>query len=340
MGWLSLVLVLLGLSALLGCAAANRFYVPPAVEPVAVQRAGAAPLPFSSRLTLSTWNVGYAGMGRESDFVFDLGRQKRPLSASLVDKNLAGILEQVRKFDSDIILLQEGADPSWVNYRRDVIGAIAAALPGYSYIYSADVDTRGVPPPWNVRVGNATFSRISLSSAERRGLPLEPTFQLGVFRKSYRMLVARIGDGREWVIINIHLSTFDSAEDDVRRAQATALLAFAEAQYRAGRYVVIGGDWNLRLARNDFPNTTEERFKFWIRDFPSDLTPEGWSWAVDPMIPTVRTAYQPYVAGENYTLNIDGFLVSPNVRIESVAGLDLDFEFSDHQPVTAAVAMR
>ena len=154
------------------------------------------------------------------------------------------------------------------------------------------------------------------------------------------MHILRIADGRQWVIINIHLSTFDTPEDDVRRQQVIALLDFARNEYARGNYVVIGGDWNLRLVENSFPNTTEERFKFWIRDFPQDLVPDGWRWAIDPAIPTVRTAYQPYVEGENFVLNIDGFLVSPNVGIQAVRGMDLEFMYSDHQPVTAEFVMQ
>lgn len=43
----------------------------------------------------------------------------------------------------------------------------------------------------------------------------------------------------------------------------------------------------------------------------------------------------PYVRGENFTTVIDGFVLSPNVRAENVRMRDLDFQFSDHQPVDA-----
>jgi len=50
---------------------------------------------------------------------------------------------------------------------------------------------------------------------------------------------------------------------------------------------------------------------------------------------------RPYVRGENFTTAIDGFVISPNVRAESVRTRDLDFQFSDHPPVDAGfVAVR
>ncbi|MEM9317930.1 MAG: endonuclease/exonuclease/phosphatase family protein [Pseudomonadota bacterium] len=335
--WLGLLLLLVALLA--GCAVANRFYVPPDLETAEIQGTPAAPAA-PDRLSLTTWNVGYAGMGAESDFFLDLGTQRRPLSGALVDRNLAMIQDTLAGLDSDLFLLQEAARPSWVTYRRDVLGGLVTALPGYAWTFGPDVNTRFVPPPFNVQVGNATFSRVPLASAERRGLPLEPTFELGLFRKGYRMHIVRIDADRAWVIVNIHLSTFDSAEDDVRGAQVAALMEFAQAEYARGNHVVIGGDWNLRLAAVDFPHTSDERFEFWVRDFPEDALPEGWRFAIDRSVPTVRGAHAPYVAGENFTHIIDGFLVSPNVRVASVAASNLGFEFTDHHPVRVELVAR
>jgi len=333
-------LILAALLALTGCAIANRFYVPPAFQEVEISNLAAAQVAAADEISLVTWNIGYAGMGKDSDFFFDLGTQRRPLNADLVKTNLRAIQQQIAQMDADVFLMQEVAKPSWSTYGIDVLAGMQAALPDYAWIFGADVNTRFVPPPWNVQIGNAIFSRVTPQSSERRGLPLEPDFQLGIFRKGYRMHIVRIDARRQWVIINIHLSTFDSIEDDVRRAQVVALLEFAQEEYRKGNHVIIGGDWNLRLAENEFPNTTEERFKFWIRDFPQGLVPEGWHWAVDGKTPTVRTAYKPYVAGENYALTIDGFLVSPNVTTISVSGIDLNFEHTDHHPVLARFKAR
>lgn len=334
------IAVALALFVLTGCAVANRFHVPPAVEPAEIHNAAAAQLAPDAGLTITTWNVGYAGMGAESDFIFDLGKQRRPLSGQLVDRNLDAIAQELGTLDSDLILVQEAAQPSWVTYQRDVLSGLSAALPGYSMSFGADVNTRFVPPPFNVQVGNATFSRIPIEAAERRGLPLEPTFQMGIFRKGYRMHVSRIGGAHNWVIVNVHLSTFDSAEDDVRRAQVEAILEFARSEYSKGARVIVGGDWNLRLAETHFAHSTAESFQFWIRDFPKPLLPEGWSLVADPKVPSVRLAHQPYRARETYTLVIDGFLVSPNVAVQDVKTHNLRFVHSDHHPVTARFAAK
>jgi hypothetical protein len=111
------------------------------------------------------------------------------------------------------------------------------------------------------------------------------------------------------------------------------VLAWAQREYESGRHVVLGGDWNLQLADTNFPHTTEERFLFWLFPFPHEALPEGWRIAADASIPSVRTNHKPYVAGENYVTTIDGYIVSPNVAVEAVNGLDLGFANTDHQPV-------
>ena len=41
----------------------------------------------------------------------------------------------------------------------------------------------------------------------------------------------------------------------------------------------------------------------------------------------------------NYTTIIDGFIVSPNITVEEVRGLDLGFAITDHQPVIATLSL-
>jgi endonuclease/exonuclease/phosphatase family metal-dependent hydrolase len=331
--------LLLAIFALVGCTfVANRFHVPAPIEGAEV--AGSPNEAAGKTLSVTTWNIGYAGMGAESDFVMDKGTQRRPLGEGLVDRNLAAIATWLAKLRSDVILLQEVAEPSWSTYRRDVHATIRAALPDRAEIFGADIDTRFVPAPFNVRIGNASYSRKAVVAAERRGLPLEPTFEFGMFRKGYRIHVLRLSGSERWVVANIHLSTFDSSEANVRALQVAEIMRFAMKEYAAGNHVIVGGDWNLRLADSNFPDKTAPEFKFWVRDLPDELIPEGWKIVADARRPTVRGAHQPYVAGDNFTLVIDGFLISPNVAAVSVETVDLGFSHSDHNPVNAVFQAR
>ena len=64
-------------------------------------------------LDLLTWNIGYGGLGAESDFfyadgriLFSGGMMIRP-SETLVRKNTDGTLKTIKDHPADIILLQE-----------------------------------------------------------------------------------------------------------------------------------------------------------------------------------------------------------------------------------------
>jgi len=296
----------------------------------------------ASGFRVTSWNVGYAGMGKEADFVMDGGTQTRPESADLVARNALHIAQYLADNPADVFLLQETAAPSSNNYRYDLNQRITAALPGYQHTYDADARTRLIPPPLNLSVGNMILSRFAATGAETRGLPLEPTFVYGLFRKTYAMQVMRFHDDQDkkWVFVNVHLSAFDSARNHVRERQLREVFNFAVSEYDLGAHVIVGGDWNLRLSPDTRAHTTPDEFLFWIRDMPRGATPTGWGWAVDPSQPTVRTAYKPYVEGENATFIIDGFLYSPNVEPLAVSTADLGFDYTDHHPVTMDVRAR
>lgn len=290
-----------------------------------------------NELTVLSWNLGYAGLGKESDFVMDGGTAWLAPSRAIVEKNLAGITRYLQQPQPDILLLQEVAKPSLVNRRVDVLKAVTQTLPGYQRVYTPDFRTRWIPPPFNVDIGLTVFARQELRMASQHHvLPLEPRRML-FFRKRYQYVVNRIPVGhlgRQWVIINIHLAAFDE-NAAVRKRQLAVLRDCAVCEFQKGHYVVIGGDWNMRLVETHFSHATDEEHLFWIHNLPAHAFPDEWQIVADPTTPSVRTNHQPYVAGENYVGIIDGFLVSPNVRAQLVETSDLQFEYSDHQPVTA-----
>ncbi|MGZ3215819.1 endonuclease/exonuclease/phosphatase family protein [Paracoccus sp. T5] len=319
-----------------GCAVVNRFHVPPAVEAVPV--AGGAPVRLAgTELSVVTFNIGYAGMGRDADFVLDGGKQQRPRDKRLVEDNLAAIVGWLAGADADVLLLQEVARPSFSTYGMDVLEALSAAAPDTTWTFGPDIKTRFVPPPFRTVIGNASFSRVEVAGAEARGLPLEPKFQFGLFRKGYRAHILRLAGPDAWTIVNVHLAAFDSVDAAIREKQLAAVLAFAQDEYLAGRHVVVGGDFNMRLVVTRFPHATAAAHLFWIRDLLPDSVPKGWRVAADSRVPTVRTAHQPYTPAVNYTTIVDGFLLSPNVELVDVRTEDLRFIHTDHHPVRVVV---
>ena len=279
-------------------------------------------------LEVLTWNVGYAGLGPESDFRADGGKSIRAPSRSIVERNLRQIIERLRVEQPDVALLQELARASFVTRRVDVLAAVEKAMDGYEHAFSPLIQITRIPLVGRLEVGQGTFSARGIVRAARHALPSTP-WRFGITVQHFNVLESRLpGD---WVVFNVHLSAFDDGA--LRREHLAEVVRLLEREYEAGKSVVAGGDWNLRLAATLFPYTTDEQAKSWLLDLPAEIVPAGWQWAVDARTPTNRTLEQPYRPGVNYTSVIDGFLVSPNVEILKVETLDLDFASSDHNPV-------
>ena len=299
-------------------------------------QAGAA----GTALQIVTWNIGYGSLGAGADFVTDGGQSVRALGRRCITDAVGAIGETLERLDADLVLLQEIAAASFMTRGVDVKAGVLRALSRYRVAFWKDFSTTMVPPPFNLSNGLMTLAGVAGAECTVRPLPQEPGFRLGILKKQYGALVTRIPveDGREWVIINIHLAAFDDG-GKVRLRQVSALLELARAAYRSGAHVVVGGDWNLRLIDTAFPHGTEERHLWWIHDFPHETVPEGWTFGLDPTVPSVRTLHRPYEAGVNYVTVIDGFLVSPNVVVERVETIDLGFLHTDHHPVLASLRM-
>ena len=56
----------------------NRLYVPPASKKVKFRGNARHDRFEAGTLSIATWNIGYAGLGAESDSVWDMGTQHKP----------------------------------------------------------------------------------------------------------------------------------------------------------------------------------------------------------------------------------------------------------------------
>ena len=86
-----------------------REYKPAAVEDVEISRTGAPKtvvLSPGDSLTLLSQNTGYAGLGADSDFFMDGGKDVAPTRAQM-NVNLAGISEFLEEKKVDVFFLQE-----------------------------------------------------------------------------------------------------------------------------------------------------------------------------------------------------------------------------------------
>ncbi|PCJ75142.1 MAG: hypothetical protein COA53_07460 [Rhodobacteraceae bacterium] len=303
---------------------------------------GDAALPTAgNQISVTTWNIGYGALGADADFVADGGKHMRALDAGEIAQAVQAIGVETGNFDAQFLLFQELANASVLTRGVPVRTAIEGNLTGYSAVYWEDLGINA-PKPYDISHGMGVYARADTDVTRAYELPQEPGYFFLGIKRYYAAIVTEIpirGTDRKWVLVNLHLSAFDDGAN-VRRAQVEAVFEFAKSEYDKGNYVVLGGDWNMRISDVEFPHTTAKADLFWIYDFPQDLLPEGWRFGVDERTPTVRTLHKPYVEGENYTTIIDGFAYSPNVRLQRITTTDFGFENSDHHPVTAEFSVR
>ena len=104
--------------------------------------------------------------------------------------------------------------------------------------------------------------------------------------------------------------------------------------------MALGGDWNAVLPGVRLDEYTKRKPGPHTLQLSADFLPPGWTWGVDRSRPTNQSAEGPYDPPKNYLTVMDGFVVSPNVRIDSAETVPLNFQDSDHEPVSIEVTGR
>jgi endonuclease/exonuclease/phosphatase family metal-dependent hydrolase len=322
---------------------------PPAIAPTSVEAPGsitAGEPEASSHLSLLTWNLGYAALDSSADFFMDGGTGVRAASPAAVRGNLAAISQYLAGHRADVVFLQEVDRRSSRSFDIDEAEALVGALPAWYHCYAPNYRVAWIPYPFlrplgRVESGLLSLSRFRPADARRLQLPGRFPWPVRVFhlKRCLHELRFPAADGRDWVLINLHLSTFDSG-GRLRKEEMAFLRVLLIDLAGAGDHVIAGGDWNQA-----FPDVPERRFPAssatpdWYRAAPAGWTPPGWRWAYDPEVPSLRATDRPYTPGVNFLTIMDGFLVGPGIEILSVKTDDLGFTHSDHQPVACEVAL-
>ncbi len=303
--------------------------------------------PVDDTLSLVTWNIGYAGLGREMDFFYDGGKQVRP-SEILYKKYWQGIQEKLEEFsgDHEFVLLQEIDVSSKRSYYNDQYAGIRSVFTGYHSNFAFNYRVNYVPVPLirplgKVRSGMALISSFPPQSSGRIAFEGNFSWPTGLFMPDRCFIKNRYAtsSGKELVVINTHNSAFDDGE--LRTKQLEALRSVMLDEYERGNYVITGGDWNMNPEGLLVYLCTTGDMQFNIKpEIPPGFFPEGWTWAFDQKTPTNRSLLESYLRSRTPTTTIDFFVASPNVEVLETITVDLNFENSDHHPVTIQVRLK
>lgn len=297
-------------------------------------------------LTLFTWNIGYAGLGKESDFFYDGGKMVRP-AKNISEKNLEGILKQIETFrhaNADFILLQEVDICSKRSYHFNQWDKIAEFLPQYGSSFGKNYDVKYIPIPPTEPMGKAlggiiTFYKSKpISNPQRYSFPANFSFPKGLFFLDRCFTLQRLPyKDKELVLINTHNSAYDGGT--LKKEEMAYFHDYLTTEYAKGNYVIVGGDWN-QIPPGYTPLLPAGESGYEETPIPQGYLPQGWTWAYDGKTATNRKVDFPYLVGKTYTTVIDFFLLSPNVSLLEVKGIANGFEHSDHQPVSMKVQLQ
>ncbi|GIO35077.1 MULTISPECIES: endonuclease/exonuclease/phosphatase family protein [Paenibacillus] len=322
-------------------------YRPGKTEPITVANNPDRVLETGNAFTVTTFNIGYAGLDRDQDFFMDGGTGSGSRSKKQTELNLRGMGTFLSGNRSDFIFIQEVDVNSTRSYRLNEAEALKEYLPNYSFSYADNYKVPWVPVPvfhpmGHARGGLLTLAKYKSSGATRYDLPGKEKWPKQQFDLDRAFIESRIpvNNGKELILANLHLSAFDQG-GSIRKQQLQFMKEYMKKEAEKGNYVILGGDWNHSLPGTD-PKAfkTTQSWPEWLQPFPENVLPEGFHWAVDKTVPSVRTVDVPFKEGINFRAVIDGFLVSPNVDILKVEGHDLKHEHSDHNPVTAEFVLK
>jgi len=346
---LKIVLIVIGVIIL---AAAGLFgwltvteYRPDAVEELEVQGAAGWNSPkLGEKIDILSWNIGYAGLGKDEDFFMDGGVKSRPDSKEAVETYLRGIYQTAysEKYNFDIVLMQEVDTDSHRTYGINEMDYLGVDAYTYALNHSCGFVPIPIPPIGKVHAGLMTQSTYLVESAKRISLPCPfgwPSRTANLKRCLMATYIPIEDSDKQLVLVNLHLEAYDSGEGKI--AQTKVLKEFILSEYEKGNYVIAGGDFN-----QTFPGALDlypvKNSDLWAPGtLTEDIMPEGWQLEYDISTPTCRLLNQPYDPSDENTqyFVIDGFIISPNVTVEKVETLDIGFEYSDHNPVSVKVIL-
>ena len=305
-------------------------------------------VPTKTSLSIVTANIGFGAYSQDYDFFMDGGTQSWAFSKEAVLENVGNEMAAIAGENADYVLLQEVDTDSTRSYHVDQYELAREALPSYESVLCNDYDSPflfyPLTQPHGKSVSNlAVFARTGqITSTERRSLPVASGFSKFLdLDRCYTVSRLPVDDGRELILINIHPSAY-GADASIQDAQMATLFEDMQKEYAAGNYVIVGGDFNHDMSgdsANRYGNTASET-ESWAVSFPFDQLPEGFTVEAKALADagtldcaaTCRDTSRPY-DGTNDRWILDGFIISDNVTMETYDTLDLDFKWSDHNPV-------
>jgi endonuclease/exonuclease/phosphatase family metal-dependent hydrolase len=323
---------------------------------LAVEQNQAEGLALGNAYTVMTYNVGFGAYDREFSFFMDtsdtldgvhhVGEYGKGASRENVLKNTNGSRDVLLNNPCDFYLLQEVDVVATRSYKINQLDIFSEALgKEFARTFAVNYHSAYLFYPFSDPIGRtaesglATYSRYSIDESVRRSYPLDTGFAK-FFDLDRCLSINRIptANGKELVLINHHMSAYDEG-GTIRAQQLEMLNGILAAEYAKGNYVIVGGDFNHDIAQTSGKFPTNEVHPDWVAILNESDIADGFKIVADSEDATCRSCALPYVAGKNYTVTIDGFIVSDNIdaTAETIA---MEYLYSDHNPVVMTFELK
>lgn len=291
-----------------------------------------------------TYNIGFGAYTPQFSFFMDGGESSVAESEESVLSTVRGAASYVAgTINPDFVLWQEVDLDSTRSYHVNEYEEIQEFYRDYSMTFAVNYDSAFLfypltQPHGKSKAGLAVMSRYPIESALRRSFPISSSFSKFLdLDRCYSINRIPVAGGKYLCLINLHMSAYGSS-DEIRQGQVAMLCEDMQREYAAGNYVICGGDFNHDLKA--LTNDGGER-ESWAYPFPREQLPEGFRFCLDDfteeeraaMHDSGRNADEAYNPETTYTVTLDGFIISDNVKCTWYENVDLQYRYSDHDPV-------
>lgn len=297
-----------------------------------------------------TYNIGFGAYTPQFSFFMDGGKYSWGESRQSVEDTVKGAAQLLKGLDADFMMVQEIDVDGTRSYHVNEFDMFKEAFPESYSVFAQNYDSSFLAYPFHQphgrnKAGLGVFSRYPVTSAVRRSLPVSDSISKFLdLDRCYSVSRVKMENGRELVLINLHMSAYGNS-DEIREGQVSMLCAELEKEYNAGNYVICGGDFNhdLKASESDL-----DKVESWAYPFPRKSLPEHFAFAMDylpqeekiALWDSARNADMEYVAGETFTVTLDGFIISDNIEPVSYEVVNTGYRYSDHEPVLLKFLMK
>lgn len=312
-------------------------YRPKDTEAVFTLNEKAKPIP--DTLSVLSWNIGYAGLGDNMDFFYDGGTMVRD-TRERTEENLEMIINTLKKYQCDIMLIQEVDRKSHRTYHIDEVKRLKEEFPDYLVFFAYNYKSWMVPIPirepiGRVESGLVIMTRFVPTNVRRIQYPSRFPYPVSLFNLKRCLLSASFltRSGKILSVSNTHNTAFDTGE--MRKKEMDFLEGMISSEPDLH---LIGGDWN-QYPPYYHPGEDEIHNPYFSPVMVNDLIFRRYGrLEADTAVRSLRFNNAPF-SPSSITTTTDMFFIPNGISTISIKTIDLKYQNSDHNPILLKIKL-